>query len=428
MRRTRLFQLALLGATALGGLGFWAFRTTTEVEITTAPVTAGPIVRRVVAAGTLQAETTVEVGTEVSGVVQSIDADYNSLVHAGQVIARLDPASFVAQLRVTEAARAQTQAALLRAEADVLEFKTEVEDAQTKLTRAEELAVKQVIPPADLEAARVVVDEAHADLGAGEAAVAQAEAAIVQAGAAVEQAEVNVEHTVIRSPIDGIVIDREVDVGQTLAATVQSPVLFRIATDLTRMQVQVDVDESDVGGLTPGESVTFDVESYPDETFHGTLTQVRLQPMADPTITATTVPGSTPSQTTSGGAAVVSYAAIVHVANPDERLRPGMTAVVVLRGSRRERTVRIPNKALAFRPPPEVLQALGEVEPRLPDSATHEGNRTPSEVWEFDGQQFTPIGVRAGLADDGWTELVSGSIRPGDALVTSVVLHRRFRM
>ena len=185
-------------------------------------------------------------------------------MHAGQVVARLDPATYVAQLRVAEAAHAQTQAAFLRAQAEVLEFRTEVEDAQTKLTRAEELAAKQIIPPADLEAARLALDEAHADLGSGEAVVAQAEAAIVQAEAALEQAEINVEHTIIRSPIDGIVIDRDVDVGQTLAASMQSPVLFRIATDLTRLQVQVDIDESDVGGLTPGESVSFDVESYPD--------------------------------------------------------------------------------------------------------------------------------------------------------------------
>ena len=131
MWRTKGFRLALLVATALGGLALWAFRPTTEVQVTTASVTAGPIVRRVIAAGTLQAETTVEVGTEVSGVVQSLAADYNSLVHAGQIVATLDPASYVAQLRVTEAARAQTQAAFSRAQADVLEFKTEVEDAQT---------------------------------------------------------------------------------------------------------------------------------------------------------------------------------------------------------------------------------------------------------------------------------------------------------
>ena len=390
-------------------------------------VTAGPIIRRVVATGTVQAETTVEVGAEISGIVQSLDADYNSPVHAGQVVARLDPAAYVAQLRVAEAAHAQTEAAFLRAQAEVLELRAEVEDAQTKLTRAEELAARQIIPPSDLEAARLALDEAHADLGSGEAVVAQSEAAIVAAEAALEQAEINVEHTMIRSPIDGIVIDRDVDVGQTLAASVQSPVLFRIATDLTRLQVQAGIDESDVGGLTPGESVTFDVESYPDETFHGTLTQVRLQPIATPATGPATVPTATAAQPGAAGT-VVSYQAIVHVANPDERLRPGMTAVVVLNGLRREHTIRVPNGALAFRPPAEVLQALGEVEPRLPPSPLHTNaeKEAPSEVWEFDGQQFTPIGVRAGLADNGWSELLSGSIRPGDALVTGAALHRRY--
>jgi HlyD family secretion protein len=426
MRRTKWFRLAVAIAIAFSGLVVWGLAPATEVQVTTAAVTAGPIVRRVVATGTVQAETTVEVGAEISGVVQSLAADYNSLVHAGQVVARLDPATYVAQLRVAEAAHAQTQAALLRAQAEVLDFRTEVEDAQTKLTRAEELAARQIIPPSDLEAARLALDEAHADLGGGEADVAQSEAAIVQAEAALEQAEINVEHTLIRSPIDGIVIDRDVDVGQTLAASVQSPVLFRIASDLTRLQVQVGIDESDVGGLTPGEPVSFDVESYPDETFHGTLSQVRLQPIA----TAPTAPATLSTATASqpGAAAVVSYQAIVHVANPDQRLRPGMTAVAVLNGLRREHTIRIPNGALAFRPPAEVLHALGEVEPRLPKSPTeaNEGEPTTSEVWEFDGQQFTPIGVRAGLADNGWSELLSGSIRPGDALVTSAALHRRF--
>jgi HlyD family secretion protein len=426
MRRTTWFRWAVAAAIALGG-AIWTFHPAREVQVTTVRVTAGPIIRRVIAAGTVQAETTVEVGAEVSGVVQSLAADYNSLVHAGQVVATLDPASYVAQLRVAEAAHAQTRAVFARAQADVLDFKTEVEDAQTKLTRAEALAARQVIPPSDLEAARVALDEAQADLGAGEAVVAEAEAAIVQAEAVVDQAEVNVEHTVIRSPIDGIVIDRDVDVGQTLAASVQSPVLFRIATDLTRMQVLAEVDEADVGGLTPGEPVTFDVESYPDETFNGTLSQIRLQPIAEPAATATTPPTATTSPTTSAASAAVSYTAIVHVANPDQRLRPGMTAVVVLSGLRREHTIRIPNGALAFHPPTEVLKALGEVDPRIPKSGTHvhDGERPSSEVWEFDGQQFTPIGVRAGLADDGWTELVSGSIRPGDALVTAAALRRR---
>ena len=234
------------------------------------------------------------------------------------------------------------------------------------------------------------------------------------------------EHTIIRSPVDGIVIERSVDVGQTLAASVQSPVLFRIAANLERLQVQVDVDESDVGGLTTGDAATFAVDAYPGETFHGTVSQVRVQPVAQQVATATAVGASTASPATSTVATVVSYTTIVDVANDDERLRPGMTADVVLPATRREHAVRIPNSALAFRPPPEVLEAIGEVEPPAPGGGDYD--RTLRSVWEYDGRRFTPIAVRAGIADEGWTELVSGSIRPGDALVTSAVVQRRHRM
>jgi HlyD family secretion protein len=411
--------VALL-AVIIGGVLAWAFHTTTEVQVSTATVTVGPIARRIFATGTLQPVTTVEVGTQVSGIVQAVLADYNSTVRQGQVVAKLDPSLYDAQLRAAQAALAQTRADLLGVDAAVA-------DAQI-ITRAEALSAAALIPASDLDAARIALDEARADQAAGEAAVGQAQAAVDQAKAVLNQAEINIAHTIIRSPIDGIVIERSVDVGQTLAASVQAPVLFRIAADLTRMQVQVDVDESDVGGLTVGDSVAFDVEAYPGQTFRGTLSQVRLQPIAEQTVTATTIPTSTMAPTTSTIASVVSYTAIVDVTNPDERLRPGMTAEVALHGSRRDHVVRIPNGALAFRPSPEVLQALGEVEPPLQDSSAREGDGSPRHVWEYDGKQFFSIPVRAGLADDGWTELLRGSVRPGDALVTGAVLERCSRM
>jgi HlyD family secretion protein len=426
MWRSTWFRVALFAAAVLAGAAAWAFRTTTEVEVSTSPVTDGRIARRLMATGTVQAVTTVEVGAQVSGVVASLGADYNSLVHEGQIVAKLDAASYDAQLREAVAGRTQAEAAFKRADADVLGFKTAVEDAQMKLSRAEALWDRQLIARVDLDAANVALNEAKADLAGGEANVVQAAAAVDQARAAVEQASVNVEHTIIRSPVDGIVIERSVDVGQTLAASMQSPVLFRIAADIDRLQVQVDIDESDVGGLTRGDAATFAVDAYPGETFHGTVSQVRVQPVAQQTATATAVGVSTASPATSTVATVVSYTTIVDVANADERLRPGMTADVVLPGMRREHAVRIPNGALAFRPPPEVLQAIGEVEPAAP--GVGEYDRALRAVWEYDGRRFKPIAVRAGIADEGWTELVSGSIRPGDALVTSAVLQRRHRM
>ena len=427
MWRSIWFWLALFIAVVCGAVT-WAFHTTTEVDVSTSPVTDGQITRRILATGTVQPVTTVEVGAQVSGIIASLGADFNSPVYAGQIVATLDASSYDAQLREAVAQRAEADAALKRADADVSGYKTAVEDVQMKLTRAEALWDTQLIPRADLDAARVAVDEAKADLAAGQAGVVQAVAAVDQARAAVDQASVNASHTIIRSPVDGIVIERAIDVGQTLAATVQSPLLFRIAANLERLQVQVDVDESDVGGLTPGVPVTFEVAAYPGETFHGTISQVRVQPVAQQTATATAVGGATTaSPATSTVATVVSYTTIVDVANIDQRLRPGMTADVVLPGARREQAVRIPNGALAFRPPPDVLAAIGEVEPG-PSSPERVGDSSVRAVWQYDGRQFTSIAVRAGVADEGWTELLSGSIHPGDLLVTGAVLQHRHRL
>jgi HlyD family secretion protein len=414
MSRSRWLALTLATA-ALGGAIASTLRMTTQVHVSTAAVTTGSIVRRVVAAGTLQPVTTVEIGTQVSGIVQWLGADYNSEVHAGEIVARLDPSSY-------QAALGEAEAALDQARAQVVGFQAAVDDAQTKLTRTEALAARQLVPLSDLDAARIALNEAVADLRGGESAEAEAKAAV-------DQAQVSLDHTCIRTPIDGLVIERNVVVGQTLAAAMQSPVLFRIAADLTRMQVHVDVDEADVGDLTAGRTATFEVESYPGETFRGSVAQVRLQPVADVTAAATTgalAASSLPADTTA--AAVVSYTVIVDVPNPDERLRPGMTALVRLTGARRDGTIRLPNGALAYRPSLEVLKALGQqqrVEP--PGVAEGKGgiDAEPAEVWKFDGQQLTPAPVHAGLSDDQWTELLEGDVHPGEELVTAVQLQRR---
>jgi len=217
-----------------------------------------------------------------------------------------------------------------------------------------------------------------------------------------------------------------------VAAAISAPVLFQIATDFDRVQVQVDIDQSDIGGLAVGEPASFEVASYPNEKFHGTVQLVRLQPVSAQTTSAqTTTPAiaaGPPSSSVVG--TVVSYTAIIDVANPGEKLRPGMTAEVALDGLRRDAAIRIPNSALSFRPPQDVLQALGEAEPAIPTDVTlPDGSTTKaSDVWEYDGKRFTPVAVRVGLADDHWTELVSGSLHPGDILVTSAVVRQRRRI
>lgn len=419
----------IVGTGVVAIVAAWALQTTTQVQMTTAEVTTGAIVRRIFATGALQATRTVDVGTQVSGIVKSLDADFNSMVRANQIVARLDPSQYEAALAQAQAARLQAQANLNQARADLDGMRTAEEDARTKSGRAAALWKSSLIPQSDLDAAQVALDGTIADAGSAEAEVADAAAQVQQADANVRQAQVNLDHTIIRSPIDGIVLSRNVDAGQTVAAAVQAPVLFSIATDLTHLQVQVDVDQSEIGGLQVGQRVTFEVESYPDETFGGTVSQVRLQPIAEQSTPATTIPSSTLPQTTTSVPTVVSYATMIDVVNSDERLRPGMTAVVLLQGLRHDNVLRIPNNALTFRPSTAVLEKIGQPDVSASDASANadQSAAKPRAVWKFDGKRFTPVAVRVGLADDQWAELVTGDVRAGDVLVTRADVIKRSR-
>ena len=298
-------------------------------EVRTVTVTVGDVVDTVVATGALEAVTTVQVGSQVSGIIRDLYVDYNSIVRAGDVIMRLDPSLFETQ---TEQARAN----LIRAEADVERLEVALEDANAQLARALDLAERDLISTTELEAAQVGARAAAAELRS-------AAAQVVQAQAALRQHEVNLEHTVIRAPIDGIVISRLVDVGQTVAASLQAPELFVIAADLTKMRVIANVDESDVGRIRPRQRVTFTVDAYPAETFGGAVSQVRLEPVVQQN--------------------VVTYATVIDAPNPDLKLKPGMTATITLEIARRENVRRIPNAALRFRPTPGTFAALDQESP-----------------------------------------------------------------
>jgi HlyD family secretion protein len=305
-------------AAALGAAVIFGFRHRTPgPSYVTAPVTRGDILEVVGATGTLQAVTTVQVGSQVSGTIQSLHADFNSVVRKGQLIASLDPSSFEARI-------GQARANVLASRANVERARANVEDARQKLARAEALAAQDLLPRSELETARASHEGAAAELKASEAAVHQAEAAL-------QQARVDLAHTTIEAPIDGVVISRSVDVGQTVAASLQAPVLFVIANDLTRMQVNASVDEADVGRVRPGQQVSFRVDAFPERSFEGRVEQVRLQP--------TTVQN------------VVTYNAIISVDNPRQLLLPGMTATVSVVVSRADDVLRVPAAALRFRPP-----------------------------------------------------------------------------
>ena len=287
-----------------------------DVHYLTATVDRGDVLDVVGATGTLQAVTTVQVGSQVSGTIQSLYADFNSVVRKGQVLARLDPSLLQARL-------GQVQAALVSAQANVERSRATVEDARQKLARAEKLFAEQLLPQSDLETARATHAEAVAALKGSQAAV-------TQAAANVRQAQVDMQHTVIAAPIDGVVIARRVDVGQTVAASLQAPVLFTIANDLSRLQVSASIDEADVGRVRAGLEATFRVDAFPNEVFTGTVGQVRLQPVTLQN--------------------VVTYTTIIDVNNPGQRLMPGMTATVSVIVDRRDGVLRIPASALRFRP------------------------------------------------------------------------------
>jgi HlyD family secretion protein len=310
-----------------GGFAYYSYNSEAPAPtVNTAVITRGDVVDTVGATGTLQAVTTVQVGTQVSGTIQALFADFNSLVRKGQVLARLDPSLFQTQIE-------QANANLIRAQADLERLRVSLEDARTKLARAQELSERQLIPKSDLETAQVNVRSIDAQIRSSEAQVTQARASL-------NQNEVNLQHTVIAAPIDGLVISRNVDVGQTVAASMQAPTLFVLAADLTKMQVVANLDESDVGRIRPGQHVTFRVDAYPAEDFDGAVSQVRLQPIVQQN--------------------VVTYATVIDVPNPQLKLKPGMTANVNVEINKRTNVLRVPNAALRFRPTNEIFAALGQ--------------------------------------------------------------------
>ncbi|HEY7172076.1 MAG TPA: efflux RND transporter periplasmic adaptor subunit [Vicinamibacterales bacterium] len=371
-----LLLVSIIGA---GARAYYVARKPEPPSVTTAALSRGSVVSTVSATGTLQAVTTVQVGTQVSGTIAWLGADFNSIVHKGEVIAKLDTSLLDADVE-------QAQAAEARARADVENARVQLDDAHQKFARSQELAKKQLVPQSDFDAARVAVGTAEAQLKSSQAQLTQAQASL-------GQAHVTREHAIITAPIDGIVIERSVDVGQTVAASLQSPTIFQIAADLTKMQVNADIDESDIGAIAAGQRTTFTVDAYPGETFAGSMMQVRLQPTVVQNVT--------------------TYSAIISVANPDLKLKPGMTANVKVETGRRDDVLRAPSAALRFTPTSDTLAALHAAAPA-------DTSRGQKRVWVADGDGLRPVAVTAGLSDGQLTEISGDGLQPGARVVTSV--------
>ena len=398
-RRSLLVLLAVGAAVAL-----WMWRSgnaDVAPTVRTAAVTVGDVRQTVRATGTLEAVTTVAVGTQVSGTVSWLGADFNSIVRKGQVIARLEPSLLKAQVE-------QARANLARVNTDVRQREMVVADREAKHARARELAERQLISTSDLEEATLAAAVARTDLESTRAQVVQAQASL-------NQALTNLSHATITAPIDGIVVQRTVDVGQTVAASLSSPTLFQIVGDLAKMRVSAAVDESEIAKVQVGQDTGVTVDAFPGRRFSGTVSQVRLQPTVVSNVT--------------------TYATIIDVANDGMELKPGMTAAAEIEIARRTNVLRIPNAALRFRPTPEIFAALGQ-----PDAAgggraepsqvvrvstrsapTEQGTR--GRVWVRDHDDtLQPIDVRLGLSDGTYTELLQDTPEVATELVTAVAL------
>jgi HlyD family secretion protein len=339
-------------------------------------VDRGPITATVTATGVVNPVESVQVGTYVSGRIQEILVDYNTPVKKGQLLARIDPRPFEVRVQAAEADVANARAALVKAKADRAL-------REQNLRRARQLAAQGIVAQSELDAA---VSEA----AGASAQAALAEAAIQSAEARLREARVNLDYSDIVSPVDGVVVSRDVSVGQTVAASFQTPTLFLVAADLTKMEVVASVSEADIGGVAVGQEATFTVDAYPQSTFHGRVSQVRNAPVTLQN--------------------VVTYEVLISAANDDLRLKPGMTANVAIVTAQVADAVRVPTSALRFRPPANAW------------SGAHAAPPTPSgpAVWvETDDGTLRPAPITTGIADDRWTQATSG-VEPGVKVATAI--------
>jgi HlyD family secretion protein len=374
---------AIIGGLLVLAAGAFAFMRNGEKtpQYRTLTVEKGEITAIVSATGKVNAVVTVQVGSQVSGTIQRLFADFNSPVKKGEVVAQIDPSLFQAQVE-------QARAKLANDEANVEKAQVVLSDAKRNLRRMEALLNQHLISQSDKDAAQTAYDSAVAGLRAAETQVQQDRAAL-------QLAETNLRYTTIHSPVEGIVISRNVDVGQTVAASLQAPTLFTIAQDLTEMQVDTSVDEADIGKVKVGQQAEFTVDAYPESPFLGTVHDIYNQPLIVQN--------------------VVTYDAIIRVKNPDLKLKPGMTANVTIRVGHKENVLKLPNAALRYRP-----------ETAAPDQASVRTDKAPEKanaatVWILKNGKEIPVRVGLGLSDGNFTEMISGELQAGDGVITDKI-------
>ena len=342
MKRAIIVVLIIV-AVGAGAGAYYITHNGPQISVATSPITRADVIDAVASTGTLQPVISVTVGSQVSGNIAWLGADFNSIVKKNQVIAKLDPTLFESQVAQAKAQVAQSTANLENAKALLTKDQATVVYQKLTYDRSLDLSKQKLISQDQLDSAKATADQGAAALDLDKATIQQATASIEAAKAQMSTAQTNLEHSIITSPIDGIVTQRSVDVGQTVQASMTAPQLFVIAEDLTQMLVSANIDESDVGRVTPGQDVIFRVDAFPGIDFHGTVAQIRLNPTVVNNVT--------------------TYATIVSVPNKDLRLKPGMTTNLKLQVAKRTDSLRVPNTALRFRPSLDAFAALNQPVP-----------------------------------------------------------------
>jgi HlyD family secretion protein len=405
--------ILIVAAGIVFGFAYFNRNNNNGLQYELATIDKGTVTALVDTTGTLNPVTIVDIGSQVSGKIENIYVDFNSQVKAGQVLAELEQLNFQTKVQ-------QNEANYLSSVAAVEKSKVSMENSKKKYDRAKSLFEKELISFEEFETTEVQYFSAKADLQSSEARLEQAKAQL-------DTSKVDLTYTIIKSPIDGIVINRNVNVGQTVAASFQAPVLFQVANDLTKMQVECSVDEADIGKVKEGQTARFTVDAFPDENFAGIVKQVRYSPEVISN--------------------VVTYTTIVDVENPEIKLRPGMTATISIVVGEAKNALRVPNSALRFQPPPEVLQALfeemrkemqakreqtaqadGQQEKRMSQGYSQMGQgsrgmgsrmRNMGRVWLQDETGKLKMAfIRTGVTDNTYTEITGGDINEGDEVIT----------
>ncbi len=396
-RLKRYLAIALVVILAVAALIIWKKAgKTTPIQYKTEQVRRGELTVIVTATGTLQPTNTVSVGSELSGIMKSVEANYNDRVKVGQVLAKLDTSKLEAQIT-------QSRAALESAKASLEKAQTSLVDAKRTMNRNKELVSKGLISQSDFDTSETNYEASVAGLSAAKAAVSQAQATL-------QANETDLYKSVIRSPVSGVVLTRSIEPGQTVAASFQAPVLFTLAQDLTQMELHVNVDEADIGKIREGQEATFSVSAYPNRTFEGRITQAHYA-----------------STTTSG---VVTYETVLKVDNTDLSLRPGMTATADITVKKVDNATLVPSAALRFTPPMQQEEKpsgglVGSLLPHPPSGTQQRSDNTTNgkqqRVWILKDGKPSPLTVTTGATSSGVAEVLTGDLQPGTEVVVDII-------